>query len=142
MRLIWHIYRTLCVIIVSILLCAGVVGVGLYAILFFPEKPAATYAVPDAPYLQVRMFTAGQGNLPPDYTHDVKLYLFDSHKAVWARYTLIGRSPFVDSLNVTWLDRSNLSVTTDQTTPFSMVATEVDGVRIHFHQVAETPPGL
>ena len=95
MRRAWRVWRTACVALVSTaslcLLALGAWSVAAHALV----PPISVSRSPDG-QLSLRVFSAGQSNVPPDYRADVQFVLRKRGAWFWSRDTLIARAALAD----------------------------------------------
>jgi hypothetical protein len=87
--------------------------------------------------MQLLVFTAGQGNLPPDYRADVRFVLYDKARLPGFRGVQVARAAFADGWAVKWNGPRAVTIEAGRLSWFDRTASSVWGVAVTVH-VAES----
>jgi hypothetical protein len=135
----WRLYKAACVWLVTAAALAACAAGALAGIASLTEAPAADAPSPDG-RLSVRVFTAGQGAVPPDYRAGVRFYIHDPGGWPLFRLTEIASADFADGWSVDWTGAREVTLRAGPRSWFNHAATEALGVTVRV-VLADRPPG-
>jgi len=130
MRRIWAFYKLLCILIVTLALVLGGALYGFGAISGLLAQPAADSVSPDHVF-QIRVYAAGQGDIPPDYRADVSFYLYNPARWPLFRSTLIARAALADGWSISWAGPRDATISAGRLSWFDKTVAKADGVAVH-----------
>jgi hypothetical protein len=130
MKMVWRFYKRACVIILTAGIALGLVISGFLTVHSGFSTPVADVPSPDHTK-RIRIFTAGQGDFPPDYRADVQFYLYDETRMPMLRYTLIASAPYADGWNVNWTSAQNVTIMLGPRSWVQSSITQAGGVMVH-----------
>jgi hypothetical protein len=135
----WRVYRLLCVAGFSVVLLAATAILAVSTANDALESPTASIPAPGG-HLQLRVFTAGQGSLPPDYRAGVRFVLYDPARLPGWRSAQVASAAFADGWAVRWTSPSAVTIDAGRLSQFTATGNQTWGVTVSVH-VAELPPG-
>lgn len=119
------------------MLATGGLTIVVAGVTWLAASPAAIVVSPNG-RLQMRVFTAGQGAIPPDYRAGVRFVLYNPEGLPLFRSTLVAEAPLADGWSVIWQDAHAVTIRAGRLSWFSMQLTEVAGIRVQV-EVAARP---
>ena len=138
MNAAWRVYRLFCVAGFSIILLAAIAILAVSAANDALESPTATIPAPSGG-LQVRVFTAGQGSLPPDYRAGVRFVLYDPARLPGWRSVQVASAAFADGWAVKWTSPAAVTIDAGRLSQFTATVNQAWGVTVSVH-IAAAPP--
>ncbi len=126
---VWRLYRAACVGLVSLalLLCLGFLIVAGMAALW--TKPVASETSPDGRY-QIRVFSAGQGSIPPDYRAGVSFWLHDMSGAPFGHDKLVAEAALADGWSLRWQGPREVTIEAGRLSWFETSVKQARGVNV------------
>ncbi len=129
MKLAWRVYRTLCVYGFSIMALVAIVTLCFGRLNEVMQFPVATSVAPDG-HKQLLVFSAGQGNVPPDYRANVRFVLYDPARLFGMRSQQIASAAFADGWSLAWQGSHALTIQAGRLSWFDQTVAEAWGVAI------------
>ena len=97
-------------------------------------KPLAAEKSPDGRY-ELRVFSAGQGSIPPDYRAGVRFWLRDTSALPFFRDTLVAEAALADGWSIRWQGLREVTIETGRLSWFESTIQLARDVRVQISVV-------